>query len=147
MAPHVGGLHVGVDVVGEVGGAVLRGHLKEQVVVLGGAPVEVRRDGVGGDGVLEAAAVGVALYHDLDEGLVDHVHLGLAVPVGEVHLLAPHDGRQMCHIVRNDPIQGDVGERCLCSPAAGGVHPVDEGLDALLHSLWVRLSTLTKGAR
>ena len=32
------------------------------------------------------------LDHDLDERLVHHVHLGLAVPVGEVHLPAPHDG-------------------------------------------------------
>ncbi len=32
--PHVGGLHVGVDVVGEIGRAVLGGHLKEKLVVL-----------------------------------------------------------------------------------------------------------------
>src|SRR5699024_9034718 len=68
-APHVGGLHVGVDVVGEVGGAVLGGHLKEELVVLCLGPVEVTGDGVGGDGVLEAPAVGVPLNHDLNEGL------------------------------------------------------------------------------
>ena len=131
----VAGLHVGVDVVGEIGGAVLGGHLEEELVVLGLAPVEVAGDGVGGDGVLEAAAVGVALDHDLDEGLVHHVHFLLAVAVGEIHLLAADDGRQVLQIVGHGPVQGDVGEGRLGAPAAGGVDAVDEGLDALLDLL------------
>ena len=87
----IAGLHVGVDVVGEVGRAEFGGHLKEQAVVLRLTPVEVLGDGVGGDGVLEAAAVGVALDHDLNERPVDHVHLRLTVAVGKVHGLAAHD--------------------------------------------------------
>ena len=144
---HVGGLHVGVDVVGEVGGAVLGGHFKQELVVLGLAPVEVPGDGVGGDGVLEATAVGVALDHDLDEGLVDHVHFLLAVAVGEVHLLAAHDGGQVLQILGNSPVQGDVGEGSLSAPAAGGVHAVDEGLDALLDFLLGQVVHLDEGSQ
>ena len=59
-AAHVTGLHVGVDIVGEIGRTVFGGHLKEQAVVLRLGPVEILRDGIGGDGVLEAAAVGIA---------------------------------------------------------------------------------------
>ena len=36
--------------------------------------------------------------HDLDEGLIDHVHL-FAVSVGEVHLPCPHDGGQVLQIL------------------------------------------------
>ena len=144
---HVGGLHIGVDVVGEVGGAVLGGHLKEELVVLGLAPVEVPGDGVGGDGVLEAPAVGVALDHDLDEGLVDHVHLFFAVPIGEVLLLAPHDGGQVGQVLGHRPVQGDVGEGSLGAPAAGGVHPVDKGLDALLDLLLGQVILLDEGGQ
>jgi len=104
----IAGLHVGVDVVGEVGGAELGGHLEEQAVILRLAPVKVLGDGVGGDGVLEAAAVGVALDHHLDEGFVDHVHLRLAVAVGEVHGLAAHDTRLTGQIGGYGPVQSDV---------------------------------------
>ena len=45
----------------------------------------------------------------------------------------------MCHIVRNDPIQGDVRERRLCSPSAGGIDAVHEGLNALLDLLVVQV--------
>ena len=144
---HVGGLHVGVDVVGEVGRAVLGGHLEEQLVVLGLGPVEVTGDGVGGDGVLEAAAVGVALDHDVDEGLVDHVHFLLAVAVGEVHLLAADDGGQILQVVGDGPVQGDVGEGRLGAPAGRGVHAEDEGLDALLDLLVVEVVDLDEGGQ
>ncbi len=70
----------------------LRGHFKEELVVLRLAPVEVARDGIGGDGILEPPAIGVAFGHDLDERAVaDHVHLRLAVTVAEVHLTAADD--------------------------------------------------------
>ena len=84
-------LHIAVDVVREIRRAVLRGHFKQQLVVFGLGPVEVLGDGIGRDRVLEAAAVGVALDHDLDERLVDHVHLFFAVFVFEVHFLAADD--------------------------------------------------------
>ena len=146
-AAHVTGLHVGVDVVGEVGGAVLGGHLEQQPVVLRVGPVEVPGDGVGGDGVLEAPAVGVALGHDLDERLVHHVHFLLAVAVGEVLLLAAHDGRQVLQVLGHGPVQGDVGERRLGAPAAGGVHAEHEGLDALLDLFLGEVVHLDKGGQ
>ena len=55
----------------------------------------------------------------------------LAVPVGKVHLLAAYNGWQVFQVLGHRPVQGDIGERGLCAPAAGGVHPIDEGLDAL----------------
>ena len=146
-AAHVGGLHVGVDIVGEVGGAVLGGHLKEELIIFRLGPVEVLGDGVGGDGVLEAPAVGIALNHDLDEGFIDHVHLFFAVAVGEVHLLAPHNGGQVLQILGHRPVQGDVGEGGLGAPAAGGVHPVDKALDALLDLLLGQVVHLHKGGQ
>ena len=45
---NVGGLHIAVDIVGEVGRSVLGGHLEEELVVLGLRPVKVTGDGVGG---------------------------------------------------------------------------------------------------
>ena len=144
-AAHVARLHIRVDVVGKVGGAVLAGHLEQQAVVLGVRPVEVFRDGIGGDGVLEAAAVGVPFDHDLDERLVDHIHLFLAVLILEVLLLAPDDGGQLGKVCRHRPVQRDVGEGRLRAPAAGGVHAVDEGLDALFHLLVVEVVRLDEG--
>ena len=132
---HIARLHVGVDVVGEVGSTILRGHLEEQLVVFGGRPVEVAGDGVGRDRVLEAAAVRVALDHYLDEGLVDHVHLFLAVAVGEVHFLAADYRGLILEVSGDGPVEGDVGERSLSAPAGRGVHAEDEGLDALLDFL------------
>ena len=113
----VGGLHVGVDVVREVGGAVLRGHLEKELVVLGLGPVERLRDRIRGDRVLEASSVRVALDHDLDERLVDHVHLGFAVAVGEVHLAAAHDRLLICEVGGNCPVESDVRERSLRAPS------------------------------
>ena len=144
---HIGGLHIGVDVVGEIGGAVLGSHLKQEFVVLCLGPVEVPGDGVGGNGVLEATAVGVALDHDLDEGLVHHIHLLLAVPVGKVHLLAAHNGGQIFQVLGHRPVQSNIGEGGLSAPAAGRVHPIDEGLDALLDLLLTQVIRLDKGGQ
>ncbi len=130
-AAHVARLHVAVDVVGEVRRAVFRCHFKQQFVVFGVGPVEILRDGIGRNRVLEAAPVGVALDHGFDEGLVDHVHFFFAVFVFEIHLLAAHDGRQFRKVVRHRPVQRDVGERGLRAPAARRVHAVDERLDAV----------------
>ena len=131
----IAGLHVGVDVVGEIGRAVFRSHFEQQLVVLCLIPVEISGDGVCGDRILESSAVGVAFDHDLDEGLVHHIHFLLAVAVGEVHLLAADDRGKVLEVVRNSPVQSDVGERSLCAPSAGCVHAVDEGLHALLDFL------------
>ena len=143
----VGGLHIGIDIVGEIRRAVLGGHFKEELVVLRLAPVKIPGDGVGRDRVLEAAAVGVALNHDLDEGLVDHVHLFFAVAVGEGHFLAADDGRLVFQVLGAGPVQGDVGKRRLRAPAGGRVDPVDEGLDALLDFLLGEVVRLDKGSQ
>ena len=121
MRAHVAGLHVGVDVVGEVRRAVLGGHLEEKAVVLGLAPVKILGDGVGRDRVLEAAAVGVALDHDLDERLVHHVHFLLAVAVGEVH--APCRRRWRADRARSaGTVQSSVMlENGACVPQRDGV--------------------------
>ena len=107
---------------------------------LGLAPVEVAGDGVGGDGILEAAAIGIALDHNLDEGLVDHVHFLLALTVGEIHLLTAHDSGLTSQIARHHPVEGDVGEGSLSTPAGGGVHTVDEGLSVRISHLAAFLS-------
>ena len=132
-AAHVRRLHVRVDVVGEIGGAVLGGHLEQEAVVLRVGPVKVARDGIGGDGILEAPAVGVALGHDLDERLVHHIHFLLAVAVSEILLFAAYDGRQVLQVTGHGPVQGDVGERRLGTPAGGSVHAEHKGLDTLFN--------------
>ena len=77
--------------------------------------------------------MGVSLDHDLDKRLVDHVHLFLAVPVSEVHLLSTYDGRQVRQVSWNRPVQGNIGERRLCPPAGRRVDAIDKGLDTFLH--------------
>ena len=144
---NVGGLHVGIDVVGEIGGAVFGGHFKEKLVVLGFRPVEIAGYGIGGNGILEASAVGVALDHDLDEGLVDHVHFLFAVFVFKIHFLAAHDCVELGEVGGNGPVKGDVGEGRLGSPAAGGVDAVDKGLYALLDFLVGKVVDLDKGSK
>ena len=131
-AAHVAWLHVAVDVVGEVWRAVFRGHLKKETVVFGVRPVEILGDGIGWDWVLEAATLGVAFNHDFDEGLVDHVHLALAVAVGEGHFLTADDGWEIFQVFRHGPVEGNVGKRRLGAPAARRVDAIDEAFDALL---------------
>ena len=121
-----------VDIIAEIGRAVLGRHLKQQTVILRFGPVEVPGNGVSGDRILETPAVSVAFNHNLDEGLVDHIHVLLAVAVGEIHLLAADNRRQVFQILRTGPVQGNIGERRLCAPAAGCIHAVDKALDTLL---------------
>ena len=144
-AAHVAGRHIAVDIVGEIGRAVLGGHLEQQAIVLGIGPVEVAGDRVSGNGILEAAAVGVALEHGLDEGLIDHIHFLLAVAVGEVHLLAADDCGKVGQIVGHRPVERDVGERRLCAPAAGRIDAEDERFDALLDLAIGEVIDLDKG--
>lgn len=128
---HVAGLHVGVDVVGEVRSAVFCRHREEKAVVFGVRPVEVSRDGVSRNRILEASAVGVTLDHDLDKRLVDHRHFFDAVFIFEVHFLAADDCGKFRQIVWHNPVERDVGERCLRTPTRRRVDAVNEGLDAL----------------
>ena len=129
---HVVWLHVGVDVVGEIRRAVFGSHFKQKLVVFRVSPVKILGDGVGRDGILEAASVCIALDHQLDEGFVHHVHFLLALAVGERLLLPADDGRKVCHILRHRPVERDVGKRCLRTPARRRIDTVDERLHALL---------------
>ena len=130
---YVARLHVGVDVVGEIRRAVLRGHLEQKFVVLGLGPVEFLRYRIGRYRILEAPAVGVALDHRLDEGFIDHIHFLLAVLVFEVLLHAAHYRVELGKVVRNGPVEGYVAERRLRAPAARNIHAVYEALYRLLH--------------
>lgn len=126
-------LHIAVDIVREVRGTVFRGHFKQEFVVFGFRPVEVAGDGIRGDRILETAAVGVALDHDFDKGLIDHIHFFFAILVFEVAFFAADDCVEFRQIVRNRPVKRDVGERSLSTPTAGRVDAVNEGLYALLY--------------
>ena len=132
-ASHIAWLHVAVDVVGKVRRTVFGGHLEEKPVVLRVRPVKIIGNGIGRNGILEPASVGIALDHGLDECLVDHIHFLPAVLVLKIRLPAAHNGIHLSHVIRDRPVQGDIGKRSLGSPAAGGVHAVDKGLDALLY--------------
>ena len=144
---HVRRFHVGIDVVGEIGSTVFGGHFKEKLVVLGFRPVEIAGYGIGGDRILEASAVGVALDHNFDESLVDHIHFFFAVFVFEVHFLAAYDCIKLGKVGGNGPVEGDVGKGRLGTPAAGSVNTVNKGLDALLNFLVGKIIYLDKGSK
>ena len=129
---HVVRLHVRVDIVGEIRRAVFGRHFKQKLVVFRVSPVKILGDGIGRDGVLEAAPVCIALDHQLNECPVDHVHFLLALAVGERLLLPADDGRKVCHILRHRPVERDVGKRRLRTPARRRIDAVDERLHALL---------------
>ena len=117
------GFHLGVDEVLEVGQAVARGHGKQPVRVFR-LPGEIRRHVVGRDGKGEDPALGVAGGHHLDVGAVDHVHLSLQFAVGEWRLDATDDGHLLAQILRAGPVEGQIGERCLRTPARRHVEVV-----------------------
>ena len=48
--------------------------------------------------------MGVALDHGLDKGFVDHIHLRLAVAIGEIHIFAANNGRSIRQVVRHSPV-------------------------------------------
>ena len=83
-------------------------------------------------GYWKPTALGVAFDHDLDERLVDHVHLGLAVAVGEILLHTADDGGLVAQVGRARPVERDVAERRLGAPARRRVDAEDEALDAVL---------------
>ena len=132
-AAHITGLHVGIDIIGKIRRAVLGCHLKQQPVVFIVGPVEIPCDGISGNGVLKPSSVRVSLDHGLDERPVDQIHLLSAVLIFEVHLPSAHNGRKLRQILRHRPVQRNVGKGRLGTPAAGRVHAVDKGFNALFH--------------
>ncbi|OQB53783.1 MAG: hypothetical protein BWX98_02400 [Candidatus Aminicenantes bacterium ADurb.Bin147] len=128
--PDVPGIHVRPDVILEIGNAVLGRHVEQQPGV-GGVPVEIPSQVVRRDGEGENPALVVTVDHELEKSLVDHVHLGLELAVGEVHFPAADDGLFRSQVGRDGPVEGQVGERRLPAPAGGDIQPVDELLDVL----------------
>jgi hypothetical protein len=102
---------------------------------VGVVPVKVGRDVVGGDGEGEGAALGIAAHHHVDVGLVDEVHLGLQVAIGEGHFLSGDHGHLLAKVFGAGPVEGQVGEGRLGAPARGHVQVVDQLLHALAHLL------------
>ena len=130
---HVAWFHIAVDVVGKIRSTVLGSHLKEKSVILGIGPVKFLCDGISRDRILESTSVGISLDHGLDERFVDHINLFFTVFVLEVHLLAADDRRKLCEVIRYGPVECNVGERCLASPAARCVHPIYKRFNTFLH--------------
>ena len=84
---------------------------------------------------MKSTTVGIALNHDFEVCLVNHIHFLLAVFVAIGQFLAANDTVQLSQVMRNNPVQRNVGEWCLSTPTRGGVDAVNKGLDALLDFL------------
>ena len=132
-AADVAWFHITVNIVGKIRCTVLGSHLKEKSVILGIRPVKFLCDGIGRDRILESTSVGISLDHGLDKCLIDHIHLFLTVFVLEVHVLAAYDCRKFCKVVRNSPVQCDIGKWCLSSPAARSIYAIYKRLNAFLY--------------
>ena len=125
-------LEVGVEEVLEVRETVLGRHLEEQVAVLP-LPGEVLGDVVGRDREGEDALLRIPCHHHLEVGAVDHRHFLGQLAVGEGHLFPRDEGMIAREILRAGPVEGEVGEGGLRSPAGGDIQVEDELLHALAH--------------
>ena len=130
---YVAGLHVGINIIAEIRGSVFCCHFKEESVVFCVGPVKILGNRICRDRILEASSVGIALNHDLNEGLVDHIHFLLAVLIKEIHFFTAHHGRKLRQVVGHCPVQGDIGKRRLGSPAAGGIYAINKGFNTFFH--------------
>ena len=139
-------LHIRVNIVWEIWSTVFCGHLKKEFVILGFGPVKITCNGISGNGVLEASAVGVTLNHNFNERLIDHIHFFFAVFIFEIHFLAADNSVKLCKVIRNCPVKSNVGERWLCSPARWCIYTVNEGLYALLNLFVGKIVYLYKGS-
>ena len=108
------------------------GHVEEGFGV-GGVPVEVLGDVVGGDGEGERSSVGVALGEDCQECPVDEVHFGLEVAIVEVHDFPADDGGVVAEVRRAGPVEGEVSEWGLGAPPGGNVEVKHKLLQHLVH--------------
>ena len=102
-------------------------------MVLSIGPVELFCDRICRDWILEPTSIGISLDHRLNKSLIDHVHFFFAVFVFEIHIFAANDRRKLCKIIRNRPVQCDIGKRCLCSPTAWCIHAINERFNTFLN--------------
>jgi len=127
---HVFGRQVGIDEILEIRRPVLGREFEQQGADLG-IPGEIGRDVVGGDGKGKNAALVIAFAHDLQEGLVDHLHFRAELAVRRVEELAAVDHGLAGQMLGRGQVEGQVGERTLAAPARGRVQVEHE----LLHGL------------
>ena len=144
---HIAGLHIAVDIVGEIRGSVFCGHLEKETVVFCVRPVKISGDTVSRNRVGESAAVTVTFHHNFDECFVDHGHLFFTITISEVLLFSSHNSRKILQVVRTGPVKGNVGERSLGSPSGGDIHTIDEGLHALFYIMVCQIIYFDKGSK
>ena len=106
------GLHVGIDKIGEIGNAILRRHLPQNIPVTI-LPIEIPGDAVGRDREGENTSLRIPCHHNLAEGFVEHIHLTLELTIGRIHELATHYGCFIPEQRRSQQIKRQIGERCL----------------------------------
>ena len=94
-------------------------------------PVEIGGDVVGRDREGKHSSERVARHHDVDIGAVDHVHFGLQFTIGERHFLAADVRNLFLQVIRAGPVERQVGERRLRTPATRHVQVIDQLLNAL----------------
>ena len=123
-----------VNEVLEVWEAVLCGH-REQAFSVRGIPLKIARDVVGRDREGKNAAIGVTFGHDVDVRAVDEIHFLLQFAVGEVAYFPTDEGVLVREIGRTIPVEREVREGALASPAARHVEVVDHLLHVLAHLL------------
>jgi len=80
-------------------------------------PVEVFGDVVGRNREGESAATLIATAHHVDEGAVDQIHFLLQFTVGKFGRLAADERVLVAQVFGAVPVEGQVGERSLCTPA------------------------------
>lgn len=86
-------------------------------------------------GILESPSIVIALQHNLQEGLIDHIRFLLAFAIGKRHFFGTDYSRHILHIIRNTPVKRDVGEHRLTAPSAWHIHSENKILDRLLNLL------------
>ena len=113
--PDITRIEIRADVVLEIRDPVLGRHVEQQFCIRG-IPIEILREIIGGDGESENPAVHVPSDHQLEKGLVDHVHFLLVIPISRVLLLSADDGALVLHVIGNRPVEGQVGKGRLPPP-------------------------------
>ena len=126
-----------IDEVLEVRQTVFGSHFEQKfgIVIF---PGEIRRHVISRNREGEYAAAPVACRHHLDEGPVDQIHLGLQIAIGKINLLSCDERNLRFQIVRANPIESQVSEWRLRSPARWDIQVVDEFLHSLAHGIVVK---------